>query len=401
MEKTPTKKAAAPKAAAAKEMLATVETRAKGTVKKATVDPFAEIAESVVAPVKKVAAKTIKAKAPSSPVKKRAAKAVSEAVATREVKKKTVKKTAKTIAKDVTAELAATEPQVELSPIFRALAEPVLPELTRENRARLLMQTPTRLYFYWAVKENPWRLLKQAFGSDRGNYTLVLKLTNLRRGYEQIHPCDASGNWWFDVEPDGQYEAEIGFYAPSRPYFRIIYSNTVETPRRSPSRRAATDADWNVSAGKFAEVLDVAGFTQDAFDVALAGDDHAASQSATHSAFTAFAGDHDLDGISAEDIRYAMLTIASGVSLEDLRHRISPALFAILAANADTLFASKAAAALNEYFDIDEEDFVEQQFSGAVYGASLLNFPKALDTKRSVPVSVSPYNPLASHSVIR
>ena len=120
------------------------------------------------------------------------------------------------------------------------------------------MQTPTRIYFYWAVKENPWHLLKNAFGSDTGSYTLVLKLTNLRRDSEEIHPCDAAGNWWFDVEPDGEYQAEVGFYAPNRPYFRIIYSNTVETPRRSPSPHPASEARWMVSAGKFAEVLDVA-----------------------------------------------------------------------------------------------------------------------------------------------
>ena len=195
---------------------------------------------------------------------------------------------------DITAKIASAEPKVELSPAFKALAEPALPELTRENRARLMMQTPTQLYFYWSVKENPYHLLSNAFGDETGSYTLVLKLTNLRRDTEEIHPAEAEGNWWFDVEPDGEYQAEIGFYAPNRPYFRIIYSNTVETPRRSPSRHSATEAVWNVSGNKFAEVLDVAGFSQDAFDVAMAGDDHAAAENATHTAFSRFIGTGDL-----------------------------------------------------------------------------------------------------------
>lgn len=391
MEKKPTKKAAAPKkTAAAKDIsVSEVKTAAKRTSKKAMIDPFAEVAESAAtaSPGKKSAVKSVKAKAATSPVKKAV--------------KKTLKKAAAPAA-DVTADIAAAKPTVELSPAFKALAEPALPELTRENRARLLMQTPTRIYFYWAIKENPWHLLKNAFGNDTGSYTLVLKLTNLRSGHEQIHPCDAAGNWWFDVEPDGEYQAEVGFYATNRPYFRIIYSNTVETPRRSPSPHPASEARWMISAGKFAEVLDVAGFTQDAFDVALAGDDHAAAQSATHNAFTQFAGEHDLDGISAEDIRAAMLAIASGATLEDLRFKISPKLFAILAANADKLFAKKAMAALGEHFDIDEVELTEEQLGAAVYGASLVHFPKTLKTRKVSSVKFAPkyegYGPISSHS---
>ncbi len=402
MEKKPTKKAAAPKKkAVAKEMsvpgavaAGAVKTPAKRTAKKAVIDPFAEVAESVTAssPVKKSAAKTVKTKTvATSPLKKHVSKSVPGAVATGEIKTRATKTTL-----DLTARIAAADPKVELSPVFKALAEPVLPELSRENRARLQMQTPTRLYFYWAVKENPWHLLKNAFGSDTGSYMLVLKLTNLRRDSEEIHPCDAAGNWWFDVEPDGEYQAEVGFYAPNRPYFRVIYSNTVETPRRSPSPHPASEARWTVSAGKFAEVLDVAGFTQDAFDVALAGDDQPAAQSATHNAFTQFAGDHDLHGIAAEDIRYAMLAIAAGATLEDLRFKISPALFAILAANADKIFARKALAALGEHFDIDEAEFVEEQLGSAVYGASLVNFPKTLRTRK---VSSVKFAPVSSHSL--
>lgn len=397
MEKKVTKKAAVKKKAAValKDEAVAVEAKpvkkravkATKAVKKASkdivIDPFAEVVEAV-SPVKKRAAK--KAAVMSKP----------GAIANGSPKKKAVKKATL----DATAEIAAVEPKVELSPVFKALADVTLPELKRENRARLQMQTPTRVYFYWSIKENPYHLLKRTFGDDTGSYTLVLKLTNLRNDVEEIHACEPEGNWWFSVEPDGEYQAEVGFYAPNRPYFRIVYSNTIETPRRSPSPHPASEARWTVSANKFAEVLDVAGFSRDAFDVAMAGDDVYAATDATQTAFNNFVGaPHDLNGVSAEDIRYAMIAIAAGATLEELRFRVSPALFAVLQANAEKLNAGKAMSALSEHFDIDEAEFVEEEFGSAVFGASLVNFPRTLKT-RTESAKYSPrYNPVSSHSL--
>ncbi|MEQ1646164.1 MAG: DUF4912 domain-containing protein, partial [Pyrinomonadaceae bacterium] len=398
------------------------------------VDPFAEVvdvpapakravkaeakastkrtAKKVDAPVITLAADAFAAPAAeSSPVKKQA---VRKAVASKTVAapaKKAAKKPAKKLVKakksDVVVddEVAAIEPTVEISPVFKALADVSLPELEKENRARLLMQSPTRLYFYWSVRNNPWQQLKHIFGNDLGSYTLVLKLTDIKRGTEEIQPCEAEGNWWFAVEPDSEYQAEIGFYAVNRPYFRVIYSNTIQTPRRSPSARPASDATWTVSANKFAEVLDVAGFSRDAFDVAMAGDDVYLAENTTQVAFSQFIGSkqHNLSSISAEDIRYAMLALASGFTLEELRTRVSPALFAILQANTEKLKAADALAALSEHFDIDEAEWTEEEFGSAVYGASLVHFPKTLKTKNissKASTTFAPrYNPVSSHSI--
>ncbi len=301
---------------------------------------------------------------------------------------------------DMTAEIAADKPKVAVSPIFKLLADVALPELKRENRARLQMQTPTRLYLYWSVKENPWSLLRSVFGDDTGSYTLVLKLIDTKSGREEISQCEPDGNWWFDVEADNAYYAEIGFYAPNRPYFRILHSNTVETPRRSPSpRTAAADTDWTVSSDKFSEVLDIAGFSRDAFDVAMAGDDLLLSQNTSQRAFSSFLDNRVLeyDGITPEDIRYAMLALASGALLEELRFRVSPKLFAILQANADKLKPEKAMISLAEHFDIDESEFTEEQTGAAVFGASLINFPRTLKTRASSLKNSPRYNPVSSH----
>jgi len=374
-EETPDKKRVAKKAAV-KSVVETpsVKKAVRDPSKPLLLDPFAEIA----IPAAQIAA---------SPVKKAATKAVKKPV-----KKKTT---------ELDAELPPTEAKVKVSPVFKALADVSLPELERDNRARLLMQTPTRVYFYWSIKENPWATLRNVFGDDLGNYSLVVKLIDKKHNFEKVSQCEAEGNWWFDVEPDSEYQAEIGFYAPARPYFRIVYSNIVETPRRSPSPRAATEAKWTVSANKFAEVLDVAGFSRDAFDVAMAGDDHAASENASQIAFSKFLGtdEYDLGAITAEDIRYAMLALASGVKLEDLRHKISAALFAILESNVAAIESGKAMAALTEYFDIDEAEFVEEQVGSGVFGASRVSFPKTLKTKGLSPKSPPRYNPVSSHSL--
>lgn len=361
----------------------------KMTAPKVVTDAFAEVA------------------APSSSVKKRKSKPRNasrdatelpghKTISPRARKKKSVSPANADL--DVTAALAATEPEVELSPVFKALADVTLPVLEHENRARLLMQSPTRLYFYWSLKDNPWHQLKNIFADDLGSYTLVLKLTDLKRDSEEIHPCEADGNWWFAVKPDGEYQAEIGFYAVNRPYFRLIYSNTITTPRRSPSPHRASEARWIVSATKFAEVLDVSGFAGDAFDVAMAGDDPITADNASHIAFSRFIGssEYALDGIAADDIRYAMLALASGFTLEELRWRVGPALFAILQANVEKVNVVKAQSALKEYFDIDEAEWTEEEFSAAVHGASLIHFPKALNPRK---VSSKRYTPISSHSI--
>ena len=275
----------------------------------------------------------------------------------------------------------------EMPPAFRELAEPKLPELRHENRARLQMQSPNRLFFYWSVGTNPFQKLNKALGAKTASYSLVLKLVDLRRDTEQIYPVDSEGSWWFDVEADGEYQAEIGFYAPNRPYVRALFSNTVETPRKSPSPRVDTEADWSITSEKFAQVLEVAGFTEDAFDVVLAGDDSASSEIASQSALSDLTGVASAESfdIAGDEIRYALLLLASGVPLEGLRWKISPTLFAMLEKHAASLSSEKAFGVLKDHFDIEADEITEEEFGPAVFGASSINFPRRLKTRRTLP----------------
>ncbi len=280
------------------------------------------------------------------------------------------------------------------SQVFRELAAPKLPELSNENRAKLLMQSPNRLYLYWSVKNNLFQTLNRAVGDKTNNYVLVSKLVNLNSNREEINQIDAEGSYWFNVDANTEYQAEIGFYAANRPYIRVMFSNKIQTPRKNPSPHSASAAEWTVSANKFAQVLDVAGFSQDAFDVALAGDDWNASEKATETAFSNFVGGigSQTSGIESEEIRFAMLALASGMTLESLRWRISPSLFAILQQNSANLNSEKALAALQEQFVFDAEEIVEEQISPAVFGASLINFPRTLKRVRNL----TKFNPVSS-----
>jgi hypothetical protein len=289
-------------------------------------------------------------------------------------------------------EVEVEEPEEEIDPIFAELAAPKLPELSRENRAWLQMQSPNRIYFYWAIKNNPFQTLSRVFAGHTGSYQLVAKFVNLKNEHEEIRAVDAEGNYWFNAESDTKYRAEIGFYAPNRPYIRVIFSNTVETPRKSPSPRAAADADWAISANAFAQVLDNSGFRQDAFEVALAGDDFAVAENATKSALNQLIGKGkwDFSAINPDEVRFALLALASGVSLAELRGQISEALFIILQEHAASLSTENALSALKENFEVfDEEIFEEEQLGAAVYGASLVNFPKSIK-KRTVPRAGAP-----------
>lgn len=286
-----------------------------------------------------------------------------------------------------------TDGTVTRDSIFKELSMPKLPKLAKENRARLQMQSPTRLHFYWSFKNNPFQTLNRVFSRGADNFTLVVKLLNQTRGAEEIIPIETEGSAWFDADANSTYRAEVGFYAPNNIFTRLMFSNTIETPRKSPSPRRDFSTDWSVDARGFAQVLTDSGFQQDAFEVALAGDDAAFSDRATQNAFTQIIDnqkndfDRNISFVSddSSEIRFALLAIASGISIGNLRGQISKKLFAALQENAKNISAAKALAALQENFGEFEDEFLEnEEFGSAVFGSSVLNFPKT-SKRRFVP----------------
>lgn len=277
------------------------------------------------------------------------------------------------------------------NPVFRELAEPTLPELQRENRARLQMQSPTRLHFYWSFKINPFETARRVFGANANDYTLVVKLVNETSKREEIFPVETEGSSWFDADADSSYRVETGFYNAHRPFVRLMFSNRVETPRKNPSPHLAAPADWATSADNFAEVLDYSGFSHDAFEVALAGDDFAFAETATKTAFAQMFGEteNDVFNDNSSEMRFALLALAAGYAPENLRGQISHSLFLRLQTNAANLNAEKALAALEENFGVFADENTKIEFPApTVFGASLVNFPRS--SKRGFPLKFAP-----------
>ena len=166
-----------------------------------------------------------------------------------------------------------------------------------------------------------------------------------------------------------------------------MYSNTVQTPRSAPSPNRDFSVNFAVTAEQFAEVLDASGYAQDAFEVAVAGDDQKAADRATQDAFFQLSGKRDLEADMSE-LRSILFALASETSLESLRGQISASLYAqieaIMRENAERLSAEKVLAALKENFEFEDE---AEEFLTPVFGASLINFPRKPRFPKFAPVS--------------
>ena len=302
---------------------------------------------------------------------------------------------------------------IESDPIFDELSAPKLPAISKEDRARLQMQSPNRIHFYWSFKENPYKVLSRIFG-DQTNYQLVAKLHNQTRDREEIFPIDSAGTAWFDVDADASYRVEIGFYAVSRPFVRLLFSNTLHTPRKNPSPRQDYSEYFAVNAAQFAKVLDSSGYSQDAHEVALAGDDIEAADRATETAFRQIFDQPETDFNTGDlnELRFVLLALASGHALEDLRGHVSPTLFDFLQKRRAELDSDKAFAALRENFgiggevefdDYDEygeyDRYIEDTNRAPVFGFSAVNFPRDLQLRprrKKRPLTLPKFSPLSS-----
>lgn len=275
-------------------------------------------------------------------------------------------------------------------PVFAKLALPELPPLPDSNRAWLQIQSPRRLFFYWSLKSDFGGLLSGAFGDAAARYGLVIKLVNETRGAEEMHPAPSEGDWWFDVEPDCTYRAEVGFRAEGRPYVRAVFSNTVTTPRRGPSTRSSDESEWAVSSELFSRVLLDSGFEADAIEVALHGDDESLALERTRAAVESLIGaPFSIGDLDPEELRHAMLLLASGLSLEEIRDRVGESVYRFLLRHLADLSPERALAALSEHFELIEGEYSEERTVGPhVFGASRIHSPRVLRFSRKTLVPI-------------
>jgi hypothetical protein len=211
---------------------------------------------------------------------------------------------------DKLAELSADEP---------------LPASYKTDRARLLAQSPRRIYLYWELAGDPFAPLRRAFGAEAVDFRIVVRLTDLDTGEATLHEASETRSQWFDVQPDHQYRAEVGLYAPGRSFIRLLASNRQRTPRASVSLHTETAPDWHVTAEQFSRVLDDAGYVSDALEVALEAADEATNNAATR-AVTRRLAPASLPPMSEEELaelRGLLTALAFGMPWASLRPLLS------------------------------------------------------------------------------
>lgn len=126
--------------------------------------------------------------------------------------------------------------------------------------ARLLVQSPHRLYFYWSFARDPRVTLRRALGELADRYALAVRLIDLENDAEIATAPAHDQSFWFDAAPARAYRAEVGFIAEGFPFVRALTSNEVETPSDTISRATDDDQAFRIGARDFARLLSTSGF---------------------------------------------------------------------------------------------------------------------------------------------
>lgn len=204
-----------------------------------------------------------------------------------------------------------------------------LPEAYAGDLVRLLSQSPYRLYLYWNHARDPFATLRRAVGPVvASNYSLALRLLDTESGEERFFEASPARSYWFDVRPGRQYRAFVGFYAPGRPFIRLLSSEAARTPRVSVSPVTDTTPEFHISAAEFANVLNDAGYASDALAATLEAADEATGNATTRNLARDLTGTDDvpLASDALGEMRAVLSALAFGVSLEHLLPLLSPAL---------------------------------------------------------------------------
>lgn len=267
-------------------------------------------------------------------------------------------------------ETLAKKPEPIRSRAFLKLSEPELPELPSDDRARLQLQSPNKLFFYWSSKKNPYDNLQRLFGDRFRGYDLAIRLINLKDDSVRVMPAAKSGTTWFDVSSDASYRAELGFFSANKPFIRVMYSNVIQTPRPSPSHRLASDADFAVRTTQFADVLSASGFAHEnvaqdfAFADKLVADARAREIA---SRMVEKKEEEATRGIDLAELRWVLVSLAAYIPLDELKAAVSPELVAwleqLIAENPNALRPENVSSELERSLG---EEFVGQLQSGEI-----------------------------------
>jgi hypothetical protein len=261
--------------------------------------------------------------------------------------------------------IAATPVSLEVEDKLATLAvdEP-LPLDYATDRARLVAQSPWRLYFFWDFAHDPQETMNKALGEAESSGRQMIRLFDLGSGTVSLHPTSPSKNFWFHALPGHTYRAEVGILTSDDIFIKILSSAEATTPRARVSSRKDEAPEFRVSNQQFSEVLQRAGYVADAIEVSLEGPDDENETDAT-STVAAQLTDAPLEDMAGDDLgelRRALAALALGISAEEIRRSLSGRalawLDAAIAAGHD-LSRSRVVDVMKEtdaleYFDLDQ-----------------------------------------------
>lgn len=139
----------------------------------------------------------------------------------------------------------------------------IRPADAARNKARLLVQSPQRLFFYWSFARDPRPSLRAALGDAAGNFRSAVRLVESADGWEgePIALADEVRSFWLDARPGRTYRAEAGFHAAGLPFIRLLSSNPVETPPACVSSESDAAPGFQIGELEFAHLLTSSGYT--------------------------------------------------------------------------------------------------------------------------------------------
>jgi hypothetical protein len=128
------------------------------------------------------------------------------------------------------------------------------------DEARLLVQSPRKLFLYWRFARDPRELLREALGPVAERMSPAVRLVDVSSGEEGEAAAAEGSDYWFDVLPGRLLRADVGFRGEGLPFVRLISSNTVETPAVGVSRVEDEAPQFRVPEQEFERVLEATGF---------------------------------------------------------------------------------------------------------------------------------------------
>lgn len=138
----------------------------------------------------------------------------------------------------------------------------VRPTGAARDRARLLVQSPHRLFFYWSFARDLRPALRAALGEAAGKFRPAVRLVEAGGVWEGEPSAagDDENSFWFDALPGRAYRAEFGFHAAGLPFVRVLSSNAAETPAAGVSEESDPAPEFGIGGREFARVLEASGY---------------------------------------------------------------------------------------------------------------------------------------------